>query len=320
MKNKVNLCFLADDNYVMQTVVTINSIFLNKNDDTLYDIYVILNNGSEENIKKIKEMENSSFKINIIKIDKMKELFKFDIEEISASPTAICKFYIPEILSDLDRVLYMDGDIIVTNDLLELYNIDIGDNYVGAVKDTCGLSRSLNKLFKKNVFYFNSGVMIMNLKKMRENNISDSLMDYRINGYNYMMDQDSLNYVLKDKVMELPFIYNTQLCCIDDVKRYDSNKQMSVLQEYFNLQYDVSKFEEIVNKAQILHYSGTLKPWNKANVAESDLWVYYYYKSPFKDIVLKKRIKNLKKRNIVSKFFKKMGRYKFMCNFIRNEE
>lgn len=312
MNEIINLCFLADDNYIMQTCVALNSLYLNKSNNTRYKIHLILNSGSDENIKRIKKLESDSFKINIIKINKIDEFFKFNIEEISASSTAICKFYIPQILNELDKVIYIDGDVIISSDLSELYNIDIKNNYIGAVKDTCGLSRSLYKLFKKNIFYFNSGVMIMNLKKMRNDNISEKLMDYRINGYNQLMDQDALNYVLRNKVYELPFIYNTQLCCIEDVKRFDEKKQMAVLKKYFNINYPISNFQDIVNKAKILHYSGSLKPWNKGEVIENDLWLYHYYCSPFRDMKLHRKEKNKKKIKLIQKLVKRMRRYKFM--------
>ena len=155
---------------------------------------------------------------------------------------------------------------------------------------------------------------------MRDEKISESLMNYRINGYNQLMDQDALNYVLKNNVMELPFIYNTQLCCIEDVKRFKDGKKMQVLKEYFKIPYNVVNFDEIIKKAKVLHYSGSLKPWNQANVAESDLWVYYYYNSPFKDLILRKRIKNKKKVNIINKFFRRIRRYRFMHGFIRRKK
>ena len=319
MNNKVNLCLLADDGYAMQTAVTITSLYINRNPETQYHIYIILNKGSEENIKRIEKLNNRSFKIDIINIEKVNELVKFDIPEISASPTAICKFYIPKILHNIDKVLYIDGDIIVKKDLKELYNINIQDNYIGAVKDTCGLSKTLHRLFKKNVFYFNSGVMIMNLKKMRKDNIPDKLMDYRVNGYNQLMDQDALNYTLKGRVLELPFEYNTQLCCIEDVKRFSRTKQMDVLKNYFNINYEISDFKNIIDKATVLHYSGSLKPWNKARVAESKLWEYYYYKSPFKEIELQKKEKIVQRPNILKKSAKKLRRYIFMHNFIQKK-
>ncbi len=320
MKNEINLCLLADDNYIMQTIVTINSIYLNKNSNTSYKIYIILNSCSKENINMIKKLNKKNFEINIVNIDKLNDLLKFNISEISASPTAICKFYIPKILSDIDKVLYIDSDIIVKDDLIDLYNININNYYVGAVKDTCGLSRSLYKLFKKDVFYFNSGVMLMNLKKMRKDNISDKLIEYRVSGYNQLMDQDAFNFILKRKVKELPFIYNTQLCFFEDIKRFDSNMKLKVIQDYFNLSNNNSDFNEIINNAKILHYSGSLKPWNDASVIESDLWVYYYYNSLLKDNILYKKRKLKKKVGILNKIIKRLRRYKFMHNFIRKGE
>ncbi len=310
MKN-IDICFLTDDGYAMQTCIAITSILKTKKDNIFYNIYILCNKVSNDNLKKFEELDKKNLKINIIKLKNNDEYIKYDIKDIPASTTAIYKFNIPQILNKLDKVLYLDGDIIVHNDLSELFNYDIGNNYVGAVKDTAGLSKSLFKLFiKKNIFYFNSGVMIMNLKKMREDKVTELLIDYRINGYNELMDQDALNYVLHNKVCELPFKFNTQLM----FEWINNNIQQ--LKEYFKITSDLKTAKDIMNNAVITHYSGKKKPWKHCDGPEHDLWIYYYYISPYKEYMIDRTIneKNNLNKKINSKintYLKNYRRYKF---------
>ena len=309
----INICFLTDNGYVMQTCVAIYSLLKNRSSESKYNIYILCNDVSKKNKDFFSVMNGDNFKINIIDLDFDKSFEKLD-KDVPASPTAICKFQIPNILSHLDRVLYLDGDIIINKDLFELYNVDLQKKYIGAIKDTSGLSRSLYNLFiKKNIFYFNSGVMVMDLKKMRENHISDKLIDYRIHGYNDLMDQDSLNYVLNKNVLELPFMYNTQLM-FSTITHSDVNS----LKKYFHLSDKYSSISSILNDAYIIHYSGKKKPWKHLDGCQHDLWFEFYKKCPYGVNELKRVKYDKKKKNISMKIKEKitnLKRYFFMLNF-----
>lgn len=308
--NEINLCFLTDNGYVKQTCIAITSAIENKKTNSFYNIYIICNDVSEENIEIIKKLEKKGTSIQIIETENANEFIDLEIDDIPATYTAIYKFNIPKILFDKEKVIYLDGDIIVNDDLTELFNYDIGNNYVGAVIDTSGLAKSTYRLFIKNdIFYFNSGVMIMNLKKMREDKIPEKLIEYRINGYNEFMDQDALNYVLNGNICRLPFKYNTQLMI-----SFVTN-DFSKIKKYCKLDYDINCFDDMINRSTILHFSGKTKPWKHCNGYGHDCWIFYYYKSPYKnnminrDLNLRRKKRNLKS-NIESKF-KNYRRYKF---------
>lgn len=314
--NKVNVCFLTDEGYCMQTSVAITSMLKNKNMDSEYDIYILCDNVTNESKNNFKKLETEKFKIYIIDLDNNDEYNKYEIKDIPATITAMHKFSIPNILSNLDKVLYLDGDIIVKKDLAELYNFDIGNNYVGAVKEAGGMSRTQYNLFiKKNVFYFNSGVMLMNLKKMRDDNISEKLIDYRINGYNELMDQDSLNYVLKDKSLELPFKFNTQLVFLYICK------SIFKIKKFYSIDNKIATMREILDYAVVVHYSGKKKPWKHFDGYEHDLWMYYYYLSPYKEKPLIRQIycanKNKRIIGFIENKRKNLRRYTFMKKFAK---
>ncbi len=314
---KINVCFLTDDGYVMPTCVALSSMIANKKGKNFYSVYLLCINVTENNLCKLKELNRPDFEINIIELnDKYSE--NYYMKNTSATPAAIYKFNIPEILKDIDKIIYLDGDIIVSKDLEELYNYDLNNNYIGAVKDVNGLlKRHYNLFIKNNIFYFNSGVMLMNLKEMRKNNISKSLIDYRNNGYNELMDQDALNYVLKDKTIELPFKYNVQTMF------KNINKTPNQIKKYYNLNNDYDSFDKMVEDSVVLHYSPKIKPWKSDNGYKFDLWKHYYNLSPYKDENYNYNQKKSMEKNIFQKIvtiFKNIRRLMFLMNFKKKEK
>lgn len=274
----INMCLVCDNGYVMPTVVAIYSVKRSIQDkNNKYNIYVLCKGVTEENLKKFSDLEEDYFKVNVVNVEEKEDFSSYKIEGISATPTSIYKFFIPEILSNLDKILYIDGDIIVKKDLSSLYSTDVEEYYVAAVKDSNGLDYGFNDY--DNYRYFNAGVMLLNLKKMREDKTAEKLLDYRKNGFNKLMDQDALNYVLKDKCLLLPFEYNTQMNKIFFVLMNDNKKNFDEMKKYWNISNDVSKIRDIVDNAYVLHYT-TVKPWKFYDIFYSDIWYRNYIESP----------------------------------------
>ena len=267
--NEVVIAYITDDNYVMPTIVSITSAIMNKNESSIYKIYIIGVSVNEEN-KKIIDIfieKNINDKI-YIEILHFNQHYNFDDTHPYVTSAAIFKFDIANILSDYNKVLYIDCDTIVLKDLSELFNIDINDYYAAAVKDFIA-----NEILKQHLplgikNYFNSGVMLLNAKLLRENNIKELLLDYKINkDRRHFMDQDCFNFIFNSKVIFIKPKYNYM--------RTNSSYDKTVLDNFFEC--DTS--EDIV----ILHITW-LKPWNE-NVTEEkyfyDFWNYYQYTDYF---------------------------------------
>ena len=88
---------------------------------------------------------------------------KFEGTHPHVSSTDFFKFDLPDVLSDWDKVLYIDTDMIIQGDLSQLFNTDLGEAYIAAVKDMAGMALEShhNRLGLGN--YFNAGMMLMNL-------------------------------------------------------------------------------------------------------------------------------------------------------------
>jgi len=276
---KINICFVTDDNYAMPTCVAASSIQRLASRGTRYDCYVLCKNVSSKKIDKFMQLCNSYFKVKLIELDDRYDFSKYRIDGIPATSTSIYKFFIPNILKSIERVIYLDGDIIVRKDLTELYNTDLGKNYIGAVKDNSGLD--YKDLDGRGYSYINSGMMLMDLEKMRQDEVPEKLFEYRRTGYNKLMDQDAFNYVLRDKTMRLLFKYNTQTNALSRTFENKPEYTLDRIKKYWRLDDDML-LEDVFDDATILHFA-TAKPWKYYDGYGNDLWLYYYLTSPYAD-------------------------------------
>ena len=204
MNNAVEIAFILDEGFVIPTSVAITSLVKNKNKDTNYNIYLIASNLSDYSIDKFYKYSSKSIAINIIKSDsiKYKNYHQFDSKKpCCASISALLKFELPNLLPDLDKILYLDGDIIVKKDLSILYKTNLDDNYAAVVKDSGCIYYHSSESIKNLKNYFNSGVMLLNLKKMREHNMPEKLLDAKRNSSDMsLMDQNIFNILFENHV------------------------------------------------------------------------------------------------------------------------
>lgn len=137
MSTKVSLCFICDEMYVMPTVVAITSVLINKEYDDVYDIYVVANNLSDTSVEMLKKLGNETSQIILLETgDGDAKFDRFKMQGLWITTTDLFKFEIPNLLhAELDKVLYLDGDIIVQKSLLSVFEEDIENVYAGVIKD-----------------------------------------------------------------------------------------------------------------------------------------------------------------------------------------
>ena len=273
----ISLCFICDENYVMPTIVAITSVIANKNCTDRYDIYVVANSLSDESIAVFREMETENNRIFIIQTAEPDKYDRFVMKHFPVTTTDLFKFELPDLLpADLEKVLYLDGDIIVQKDLAPIFNENIETVYAGVVKDYYAVfdSDSFQKrLNVKHKDYFNAGVLLLNLKKLREDHVPALLLQHRNSHNDKFMDQDTFNTVLKENVKYLSFFYNFMYHCWI----YDTDN----LAGYYDIPWVKSKYEWIKD-AFILHFTWR-KPWQYFDFFAADIWLRYYLLSPFKN-------------------------------------
>ncbi len=283
--NTLPIAMISDKNFIMPTVVAITSIVANKDKNTFLDFYILAADCKEEDLAVFEFFEkNPDVKINtiIISLDKYR-----DIKQISSVPIAcLLKFELCDRILQYNKILYLDGDIIVRDDLLELFSCNIDDYYFGAILHPICIIDGQSRI--------NGGVILFNAEKMRQEHMSQKLITYRRGlGTRGSMDQQTFNEVCKGKIKFLAPEYN----CIPRLLIEEHYPKLYTLDEYnyfFNTNY--LNWREIMMKAKLIHFNDE-KPWNYRDLHFGKEWEKYYMKSPFAGVRLNRggKVKRLKK-------------------------
>ncbi len=277
-EQKIPICMITDERYCFSTAVTLISLLENATPDTFYDIYCIVDSKvKEEDRNKIASIcenyDNCSFKM----FDVGEPYKNKPCRHKYVTNASLYKFLIPELLPDYDKVLYIDTDTLINKDLTELYSVELHNNYVGGV---FSLYHYMKHSFVVNLLdipdmscFFNAGVMLMNLKLMRSDNLKQKLETY-IGQFKGSVDQYIYNKVCYGRVKFLPCKFNvTQI----NFPIYKDRKQTQIV-------YSDREVLEAAEDPVIFHYTGFKKPWIYNNLPFSLRWYMYYMKSPYNNI------------------------------------
>ena len=258
MTVRIPIFLSSDNNYAPFVATTIASIC--DNTESFCDFYILASGINAENRAKIQGLteQYKNFSIEYINIDAEK-YFKGFITNSYVTLPAYYRFIIPQLKQNLEKILYLDVDIIAKNDILELFNIDLGDKVIGAVKDL-GDSYYITNL-KNNVeinpshTYFNSGVLLIDCEKWRRQNITEKLFDIEKKYRSKLLcnDQDVLNKVFENNYKMLPEKFNALAATDETVIRhyYTTPKPWEIEQNIKNsdlLLNDVESFWQYAKK------------------------------------------------------------------------
>ena len=175
------------------------------------------------------------------------------------------RLLLPEILPEYDSLVYIDCDVIVRQDVGKLWReTDLGDNYLGVVfeapiENQAERARAVGCDPQR---YFNSGFLLMNLKQMRQENVSERLLEACRVPYLEFPDQDALNQVCLGRVLPLSPVYNGIRTFF--IPKYKPD---------FVRQYSEELWDEVQRNGTI-HYTGG-KPWDIFSVRFGDWWRTY---------------------------------------------
>lgn len=213
--NRVPIAFASDNNGAVLLGVAVYSLLASRNTDTLYIIYILSNDIQKENIDKLRAIIKAhDCELRVLEINKLIQSLDCSCEHLRWPPSMYARMYLPSLLREESKVLYLDIDVLVLQDLAQMYQRDSGEGALASVvfeKQNKDLEER-KKLLHLEVDhqYFNSGVMLMELERMRQANtvqqIQHCMSDHK---YKFLYpDQDILNIVLGSRVAELHPKYN----------------------------------------------------------------------------------------------------------------
>ena len=216
----MNIALCTDENFTVPALVCITSIFENNKDEDCH-IYVLTDGLSDKAKGKFSKLRKTyNRQIDILTIDKG----VFDGLTVNERfPVSMYyRFLLPQMLPNVDKILYLDCDIIVRHSLKSMYDTDLTDLAVAAV-----VCESCDEVFWTNFLrletpYFNSGVLLINLDYWRVNNVTKGLINWCNDNPKLcnLPDQNALNVVLKNKTIYLDYKYNYQEWWFGDLTNY----------------------------------------------------------------------------------------------------
>lgn len=296
----MDIIFATNNNFAQHAAVAIASLLDNNKSENIR-IHLFEIQCEIDNINKIKDVVSKwGAPITIYHITP--DIFKDFPPTGSYSIACYLRLLSPSLLPNLDKVLYLDCDLVVNGSLYELWNTDITGYSMAALYDAT-LSYDIVKDYIGYDYhkegYINSGVLLINLKYWRENNIQEKLVNFLNTHTVKLPDQDALNIILHGTIK---FIHPKWNCHVG----------------YFAFPPLVIKgqkkfIKELWDKAVIIHFTGPAKPWYKECVNPyKRVYLKYLRQTPYKSYMLKSMesnkfnsikvvfLRNIK--NIIAKF------------------
>ncbi|MDD2367947.1 MAG: glycosyltransferase family 8 protein [Sulfuricurvum sp.] len=240
----IHIAFGCDDNYVKHLSVALLSLL--EHADPLREIvvHVMIVKLSKKNKAGLRAIvEKFAKEIEFLIIDA--SLFeKVYLRGHILSPVTYARVLIPDII-DVGKVLYLDCDMLIKQDISQLYDVNIEDWYLMAVREPM-MDRSRNRALgmPETAPYFNSGMLLINCNKWREDNIPHKVLEFASNEHERMFfhDQDALNVILQNKWKLLHPKWN-QIANIYD------------FESFIQTDYSENEFEECLNNPYIIHFT-----------------------------------------------------------------
>ena len=269
MKEKeINVCITTNLNYLKYAASFIESLISHINYDYNYNLFIFTNKEISW-LDKLKLFHHKCDCLKIFCIEFDETIFEnykwINLKSnwlIKWNYTYFYRWFIDKYI-DANRVIYFDTDMIINWDIVDLYNIDLWDNVLWAVKDIFYMDSKLNREYKIEKF-FNSWMLLINLKKWKENNIWEKCLNFKNKHLKetLLFDQDTLNIVLKDNRLCLSPKRNSM-----EAERF----------QYKNIQYTKDEFMD-AKRPNIIHYTGFLhRPRSWIICLHTKCFLYYKY-------------------------------------------
>ena len=215
MNREIPIFFTIDDSYAPFLAVALNSAIKNSDPDRKYRAIVLHQDISENNKEKLKALQTENFKIDLTPMqanfealdDRMSNRLRCDYFTL----TIYFRLFIPTMFPQYDKGIYIDSDVVLTEDIGKLFDIDIGDNFIGGCNDLSIadipplVAYTENAVGVKAEEYINSGVLLMNLKRLREYDLEGHFLKL-LDTYHFdsvAPDQDYLNAMCNGNIYYL---------------------------------------------------------------------------------------------------------------------
>ena len=257
---KLNILVTLDRNYIPYLNVMLFSL-LQSNPDCNFDVYLLHSSLSDEDAASTVKVLGSSGRLIMVNAGE---------ERLEGAPTTarypkeiyyriFAAKYLPE---TLDRVLYLDPDVIVNGSVKELYRLPLDEYYFAAASHNGPLLRRVNGIrldMDEDGLYINSGVLLMNLKRLRAEQDFEEVFQFVEKRRRFLVlpDQDIISSLYGSKIFAL------------DPFRYNMTERLYMLHAPFEKDLDL---DWVRRHSVIIHYCGRNKPWKENYFGQLDVF------------------------------------------------
>jgi len=288
-KNSFHIAFCVDNHYFRSMGATILSIIAN-NPGQHFTIHVLSFTVSEDHRARLLKLEAEhpvKTHIHIVSPDQFSQFSHF-IASTYYSPAIFTRLAIPEIVKDYtDKILYLDADILCVGKIDKLMALPIEETVAYVVPDAdITTYRRATALKLKQIKYFNSGMLYINVKKWLALDITEATIRAMLTGGDDFRfpDQDALNIALADHATYIAIRWNYLYGLIGE------------------LENDRRAMKDVGN-AVFLHFAGAVKPWADWCLHDSrKIFAKYHGMSPWADMPMDQYPQNYKEMRMNSRF------------------
>lgn len=283
----INIACTANRTYLQHLTAMLSSVFFNtKAQVTVY----VLNNDftNEDKILLVNLFESyNNVRFEFYTIDDQ-VLSGINVVAEHLTIQTLYRLLVAKLLpTNIDKVLYLDCDLIIESDIQELYSLDIEDYYVAATNELS--YRLANLLELEDVrHYFNAGVMLINLKKWRDNDFWSVCRAFALANSEKIIygDQDILNGVLRGKWKRFELKWN-----------FTTNQVFR--QHNYEYYFGEQEVHQSISHPSIIHYIGGMKPWYGFSTHPNRSRYFYYLDKVQYSYVKFPELEYLKKQSII---------------------
>ena len=289
--NCIPICFSANSEFIPYTAVMIRSIIEHARRDVGYDIVILYSEMDASLADGVRSLANEwdNVSIRFYDVSGLVENFDFFTESVyTKSPYSREVYYrllIPTLMPDYDKVIYLDGDMIATCDVADLYDTDMSDFLIAAPRDYAGIAHCYtdgdDRLeYRRDILgisnvddYIISGTVIFNTKLFNARYTAQSLMEFAASREWRQHDQDVLNTLCEGEIRILDGAWNYL---------FDNSLIKNLPPRLY------SEFLLSEEKPKIIHFAGERKPKANKPVRYSDLFWNLAKKTPFYELLMQK--------------------------------
>ena len=216
-----------DNNYTYPIMVSITSILFNLNKNTFIHFHLLIGNDFEiENQYKIMSLKSINNNTNFTFYNVGNNFNGWIHRRKKLTVVTFYRIILGELIKNVDKIIYLDGDTLIYGDISVMYQLNMDNLYFRGIREI------LSEDYKPEIDgsrFICAGVMLMNLKLIREEHLFDTFKKYYFNFFDkiiYLDEQHIINALFKDKINFLPPKFGIWFMCENNIKKYKSLKPL----------------------------------------------------------------------------------------------